>query len=143
MTQFSVFSQLFDRAMERALPTNVVEKNDVFEISIKVPGVSRKDITVDIQGRVVKVAVRKNTIPVAVPVKTDPEDSSIENTHTATPTCVLHLAEFDIPVEAERAFQFREALDADSAALDLADGILTISVMPQQRSNKRTLTFSE
>lgn len=143
MTQFSVLSQLIDRAMERVLPTNVVEKNDGFEIFVKVPGVSRKDIAVDIQGRVVKVSVSKNAAPAASSVKTGPDEVPIENAHTATPGCVFHVAEFDIPAKAERSFQFREALDADSAALDLADGILKISVTPQLRSSKRTLTFSE
>lgn len=135
MNQFSSVAQFLERALERgmvqALPTNIVDKDDGFELSVKVPGVARKDIVVDINGRVVKVAVNQMV-------------QSVEGTpeQPASPKGV-HLAEFAIPSKAERSFEFREALDADAAKLDLADGVLTVWVAYQTRGTKRTLTLND
>ena len=139
MNQFSSISHLIDRALDRnlyqALPTNIVEKSDGFSLSVKVPGVSRKDIAVDIQGRIIKVTINKglssaqNSVEQGLPLPLAPRG--------------VHLAEFDVPVKAERAFEFREVLDADAATLDLTDGILIISVGYQMRGSKRTLTLGE
>ena len=139
MNQFSSISHLIDRALDRtialALPTNIVETNDGFALSVKMPGVSRKDIVVDIQGRVVKIAINKG------------QSSAQSTADQGLPSPVaprgVHLVEFDVPVKAERAFEFREALDADAAKLDLVDGILTIYVGYQMRGSKRTLTLGE
>lgn len=139
MNQFSSISHLIDRALDRtmyqALPTNIIETSDGFALSVKVPGVSRKDIVVDIQGRIVKITVNKGQSPTQ------------HNADQGVPSPVtgrgVHLVEFEAPIKAERAFEFREALDAEAATLDLADGILTISVGYQMRGSKRTLTLSE
>ncbi len=125
--QFAALTQFIDRALDRSLPTNIVDKGEGFEIAVKVPGVARKDIAVDIQGRFVKVSVGK--------AATEAQEPS------ALPT--VHLAEFEVPARAERVYQFREALDADSAALELQDGILKIGVAYQQRGSKRTLTLAD
>lgn len=122
-----MLERAFDRTLDRSLPTNIVNHNDVFELSIKVPGVSRNDIAVDIDGRTVTVTVNKETPVEAVGVT------------SSKPTGVPVLAEYNVPVKAERVFQFREMLDAESASLVLADGILTIKVAQQLRGNKRTL----
>lgn len=121
------FDRTLDRTLDRSLPTNIVNHNDVFELSIKVPGVSRNDIAVDIDGRTVTVTVNKETPVEAVGVT------------SSKPTGVPVLAEYNVPVKAERVFQFREMLDAESASLVLADGILTIKVAQLLRGNKRTL----
>ncbi len=126
-SQFAALTHFIDRALDRSLPTNIVDKGEGFEIAVKVPGVARKDIAVDIQGRFVKVSVGK--------AATDPQESS------ALPAA--HLVEFEVPARAERVYQFREALDADSAALELQDGILKIDVAYQQRASKRTLTLAD
>lgn len=126
--QFAALTQFIDRALDRSLPTNIVDKGEGFEIAVKVPGVARKDIAVDIQGRFVKVSVGKAA-------------SSVSDDNSAVPA--VHLAEFEVPARAERVFQFREALDTESAALDLKDGILTIGVAYQQRGSKRTLTLAD
>lgn len=125
--QFAALTQFIDRALDRSLPTNIVDKGEGFEIAVKVPGVARKDIAVDIQGRFVKVSIGKAATAVEEP--------------SAAP--MMHLTEFEVPARAERVFQFRESLDADSAALDLQDGILKIGVAYQQRGNKRTLTLAD
>lgn len=142
MNQFSSISQLIERALDRAtaqaLPTNIVDKNDGFELSVKVPGVSRKDIVVDIQGRILKIAITKAS---ASNSEQAPEAQTA--TEQVQAKRVVHLGEFAVPVQAERAFEFREALDAEGASLDLTDGILTISVAYQTRGTKRTLTLGE
>lgn len=125
--QFAALTQFIDRALDRSLATNIVDKGEGFEIAVKVPGVARKDIAVDIQGRFVKVSVGKEAA--------EPQESSV------LPT--VHLAEFEVPARAERVYQFREALDADSASLELQDGILKIGVAYQQRGSKRTLTLAD
>jgi HSP20 family protein len=138
MNQFSTLTNLIDRAMERAidktLPTNIIENNDGFELLVKVPGISRNDISVDIQGRVVKVSISKMASQETAAATEHVSDA--EMTHRN-----VHLSEFEVPTKAERSFQFREALDADSATLKLEDGILTIMVAYQTRSSKRTLTL--
>lgn len=126
MSQF-LLSQLIDRALDRGLPANIVDSNDGFEISVKVPGVAKSDISVDIQGRVVTVAVNK---------------SASEEQSQEAPRRTVHMLEYDIPAKAERSFQFRETLDAESASLELADGILKINVGYLQRAGKRTLTVA-
>lgn len=144
MNQFSSISQLIERALDRAtaqaLPTNIVDKNDGFELSVKVPGVSRKDIVVDIQGRVLKIAITKAAAPNTEQAPSSEAQTAPEQVQAKR---VVHLGEFAIPVQAERAFEFREALDAEGASLDLTDGILTISVAYQTRGTKRTLTLAE
>lgn len=125
--QFAALTQFIDRALDRSLPTNIVDKGEGFEIAVKVPGVARKDIAVDIQGRFVKVSVGKAATESSEP--------------SALPA--VHLAEFEVPARAERVYQFREALDTDSAALELQDGILKIGVAYQQRGSKRTLTLAD
>lgn len=141
MTQFSVLSQLMDRALDRSLPSNIVEKDDAFEISVRVPGIARKDIAVDIQGRFVKVSINK--------LARTPEPGATAEQgeqNAAQPTIasrVVHMAEFDVPAKAERMFQFRETLDAEAASLDLTDGILKITVGYLQRGTKRTLTLGD
>ena len=140
---FSVFSQMIDHAMERALPTNIVYKDDGFYISVKVPGIARKDISVDIQGRTLRVSINKAIVSVECPVEKNVEHVTTEKSPALSPICVVHLAEFDIPSKAERTFQFREALDADAASIDLTAGVLTISVTYQLRGSKRTLMLDQ
>ena len=137
MTQLLPISNLFERALERPmrqiLPTNIVETDDGFTLSVKVPGVSRKSIAVDILGRIVKISVN-TTIK-------DDEKAAKQESSLSSPRSV-HLVEFDAPVKAERAFEFRDALDAEAATLDFTDGILTLSVGYQMRGSKRTLTLN-
>lgn len=121
----SLFSQLIDRALERALPTNIIERNDGFDIQVRVPGVAKKDITVDIQGHKVRISVQES------------QESSVSTSD------IVHLTEFSPSVVGEREFHFRDTLDADSASIELHAGILTLHVGLLQRGGKRTLTFGE
>lgn len=136
MNQFSSLFRPFDRTFEHAiypvLPTNIIEKPEGFVLSVKVPGIARKDVAVDIQGRTVKIVINTEKSPIA---------GEQERPRQAEAEC--HLVEFAVPLKAERIFEFREALDADAASLELNNGILTIVVGYQTRNSKRTLTLNE
>lgn len=121
-----ILERALDLKLDRSLPTNITNHNDVFEMNIKVPGVSRDDIAVDIDGRTVTVTVNKET-PVEAVGTTEKQEG------------VPVMVEYQVPTKAERVFQFREMLDAESAKLTLANGILTVKVAQQLRGNKRTM----
>jgi HSP20 family protein len=102
-----------------------VENQDGYVIQARVPGVAKKDIQVDIQGRYLKIVVQ--------PAQEQPAADGNR----------VVLSEFDTVGRAERVLQFREGLDADSASLALADGVLTIRVASPVQRNRRTLTLSD
>ena len=121
----SLFNQTLSAIVAGGLPLLVVENQDGYVIQARVPGVAKKDIQVDIQGRYLKIVVQ--------PAQEQPAADGNR----------VVLSEFDTVGRAERVLQFREGLDADSASLALADGVLTIRVASPVQRNRRTLTLSD
>ena len=121
----SLFNQTLAAIVAGGLPLHVVENQDGYDIQARVPGVAKKDIQVDIQGRYLKIVVQ--------PAQEQP---AVDGNRVV-------LSEFDTVGRAERVLQFREGLDADSASLALADGVLTIRVASPVQRNRRTLTLSD
>ena len=124
-TMHSLFNQTLSAIVAGGLPLHVVENQDGYVIQARVPGVAKKDIQVDIQGRYLKIVVQ--------PAQEQPAADGNR----------VVLSEFDTVGRAERVLQFREGLDADSASLALADGVLTIRVASPVQRNRRTLTLSD
>ena len=121
----SLFNQTLSAIVAGGLRLHVVENQDGYVIQARVPGVAKKDIQVDIQGRYLKIVVQ--------PAQEQPAADGNR----------VVLSEFDTVGRAERVLQFREGLDADSASLALADGVLTIRVASPVQRNRRTLTLSD
>ena len=121
----SLFNHTLSAIVAGGLPLHVVENQDGYVIQARVPGVAKKDIQVDIQGRYLKIVVQ--------PTQEQPAADGNR----------VVLSEFDTVGRAERVLQFREGLDADSASLALADGVLTIRVASPVQRNRRTLTLSD
>lgn len=111
-------------ALFDGMPLNVSETQDGYTVQARLPGVARKDIQVDVQGRYLKITVQ--------PSEANPSTSSKR----------ALLSEFHTIGQAERMLQFRDALDAESASLALEDGILTLKVASAIQQNRRTLTLS-
>lgn len=121
----SLFNQTLSAIVSGGLPLHVVENQDGYVIQARVPGVAKKDIQVDIQGRYLKIVVQ--------PAQEQPAADGNR----------VVLSEFDNAGRAERVLQFREGLDADSASLALSDGVLTIRVASPVQRNRRTLTLND
>ena len=121
----SLFNQTLSAIVSGGLPLHVVESQDGYVIQARVPGVAKKDIQVDIQGRYLKIVVQ--------PAQEQPAADGNR----------VVLSEFDTAGRAERVLQFREGLDADSASLALSDGVLTIRVASPVQRNRRTLTLND
>ena len=112
----------FSTRFFQPIPANVIGRDNEFDIQLQVPGVSKEDIAVTIEGRTVGIKIDKKVA-----------DQKVED---------AFLQEFGPLTQAERSFQFRELLDAESAKLQLNDGLLTVSVGYKHKSDKRTLTLA-
>lgn len=101
---------------ECAPSTNIVEKNEAFELHMAVPGVSKKDIKIDLEKNILSISSEKS-----VKEKSDDGTKYTRREFAYGTFC--------------RSFTLPETIDSDNIKAEVKDGILTV-VLPKKEETR-------
>ncbi len=101
--------------------TNLLEKGDHFEVRAEVPGISRDDLNIKIQGNYLEISgSRTVTTPDGYQVHRNERDGSTFS----------------------RSFTLPDEVDADKAEAELKDGILYLILPKSETARPRQITIN-
>lgn len=108
---------------------NIIENEDTFNIEVALPGISKKDVNIDIDD---------NLLTISREVKEEKTEESKE-----TETIKYTRKEFSFK-SFKRTFSLPDTIDADSISASAKDGILVITLPKKEEAKvvKRTIKIS-
>jgi len=108
---------------------NIIESEDTFKIEVALPGISKKDVNIDVDD---------NLLTISREVKEEKLEESKE-----TETIKYTRKEFSFK-SFKRTFSLPESIDADSISASAKDGILVITLPKKEEAKavKRTIKIS-
>lgn len=122
----SIFDRFFDRTSDGqnttavwSPRTDLLETNDTFRIRLDVPGVSKEDISINLQN---------NTLTVSGERPSEPAGEDAEYVRVERAFGTFH-----------RTFTLPDAVDADNIEATYDNGVLTITVPKTEKSMRRQI----
>ncbi len=100
--------------------TNLFEKGDTFEVQAEVPGISKEDLNIKIQGNYLEISGKRTVKP--------PENYKVHRNERAASTF-------------SRSFTLPEEVDADKVEAQLKDGILYLTLPKSETAKPRQITI--
>jgi HSP20 family protein len=119
---FDRLAREFDgsRVESRAASTpSVVEEGDKFLLRVDVPGLSEKDVHVDLHDGILTITAERPVEP--------PKGYSVRRRERA-------------PFQLSRSYAVGDAIDPEKTTAEIKDGVLTVSVGKAPAAQKKTIT---
>lgn len=101
--------------------TNLLENGDAFEIQAEVPGISKDDLNIKIQGNYLEISGRRNV--------NSPEGYKVHRSERNTSTF-------------SRSFTLPDDVDAEKAEAALKDGILYLTLPKSETAKPKQITIN-